>query len=133
MTAPTCLCGCGRRVRPRTHRQRVPNLGLRVVDGVSWNWFRSRRCSGRHRGRSNIATGAFRVAVEHARLARYEAADKRLAADVADEARTLTALGVPKPVALATLTRLVLRTRRQLRDRLYHEWFRKPRRKAAAA
>lgn len=103
-----------------------------MIDGVSWNWFCSKRCSGLDCGRTNVTSQRVRLAVARAMEARRRLARQRAIAEVADEVRALVAYGVPRTVAIATLSRLISRTRAQLKDQFYHEYVRKPRRDLAS-
>jgi hypothetical protein len=106
---------------------------LRIIDGVSWNWFCSKRCSGRDCGRTNIQSGRVQLAIQRAAEGRRRRAALRQVAEVADEVRVLMHYGMPKPLAIATLTRLVKRAREQASAAMYYELVGKARREAARA
>jgi hypothetical protein len=53
MTPPPCL-HCGQPVK-RPKMKYAGKRGLRIVDGVIWNWFCGRGCGGREQGIANIA------------------------------------------------------------------------------
>lgn len=129
MTPPRCIV-CRRRPVRQRRAGRPLKRPLRIIDGLSWNWVCSQRCAGRDCGRANISTGRVQLAIERSREGRMRAAERRAEQLVADEVRSLISYGVPRSIAVATLTSLVRRTSQQLKDRLYHEWVRKPRRES---
>lgn len=132
MTPPLCVVCHQQPVRTRRAGRPVKR-GLRIIDGLSWNWFCSQRCAGKDCGRTNITSGRVQLAIKRAERARRRRAWERTVEEVRREVRLFMGYGVPKNVAIEALTGLVKAIRQRASDAVYHEQVRKPRRAAAKA
>jgi hypothetical protein len=104
---------------------RAASLAL-VPDAEAWLAHHRRRVVTNESGRVQLA-------IQRAAEGRRRRAALRQVAEVADEVRVLMHYGMPKPLAIATLTRLVKRAREQASAAMYYELVGKARREAARA
>lgn len=134
MKAPLCdEC----RLRPVQRRYRCPSMhlpkrGLRIIGGVSWNWFCSKTCSGAAAGRRNVTSGQFRLLLARAEAARRASMARKREARIGEDVKTLTALGVPRAVAEPLLLKLFERGRSFGYEQAYNQAIRQPRRAQAS-
>lgn len=92
---------CRNHVKPHVGRKPT-GLGWRLVDGVAWSWFCSRRCAARVQGQRRAKV----FDVEKMAAARMRSAARRRREEWAPDVAALVRYGVPPVLAEAILVRV---------------------------